>query len=133
MGRTRQPLQPLDVEVVQQAFGVRQDGTLVRRECHVAALTHEAATFRGPDNRLMVRVYINGAIRRMSAGRVAWVLACGAFLGRARRAAGQDDQLLSMQPRLHSSRLRVNPSESSSNLTAGTRAVAATGTACCCA
>ena len=44
---------------------------------------------------------------------------------------------LSMQPRLHSSRLRVNPSESSSSLTAGmttgANAVAVMEIACPCA
>jgi hypothetical protein len=49
-----------------------------------------------------------------------------------RRAAVRADQL-SMQPRLQSSRLRDNPSELSSTLTAGTKAVALLGIACRCA
>jgi hypothetical protein len=73
----KQSIPPLDIEFIRERSAVRQDETLVRRECHVAALSHEPATFRGPGNRLMVRVYVNGAIRRVLASRIAWCLSCG--------------------------------------------------------
>ena len=92
MGRRREPIPPLDIEHIQRAFAVRQDGTLVRRECHVAALAYEPAIFVGPNGRLMVRVYVNGAIRRMAAGRVAWVLACGEWPKGIVRARNGDDR-----------------------------------------
>ena len=77
MGRTRQPLQPLPVEIVTEAFAIRQeDGQLVRSQCHIAALAREPATFT-LNGKLMCRVYYEGSIRRILATRIAWVLACG--------------------------------------------------------
>ena len=92
MGRTREPIPPLDIEHIQRAFAVRQDGTLVRRDHHVAALAHEPAAFVGPGNRLMVRVYVNGKTRRVAAGRVAWVLACGEWPKGVVRGRNGDDR-----------------------------------------
>ena len=43
---------------------------------HVAALAHEPATF-ALNGRLMVRVTVNGKIRRIAASRIAWALATG--------------------------------------------------------
>jgi hypothetical protein len=63
MGRKKQSIPPLDIEFIRECFAVRQDGTLVRRECHVAALAHEPATFRGPGNRLMVASMSTGRAR----------------------------------------------------------------------
>lgn len=77
MGRPHITQPPVPVALVQETFQVRQDGCLIRRECHVAALAHEPATFVGPNGRLMVRVYVNGAIRRVAASRIAWALATG--------------------------------------------------------
>ena len=94
MGRRREPIPPLDIEHIQQAFAVRQDGTLVRRDHHVAALAHEPATFVGPGNRLMVRVTVNGKIRRIAATRIAWALATGQWpKGVVRARNGIDDDL----------------------------------------
>lgn len=76
MGRTREPIPPLDIVHIQRAFALRQDGCLIRRECHVAALAHEPATF-ALNGKLMVRVYVDGKIRRMAASRIAWALATG--------------------------------------------------------
>ena len=76
MGRPHITQPPVPVDFIQQAFAVRQDGTLVRRECHVAALAHEPAAF-ALNGRLMVRVYVNGKIRRIAASRTAWALATG--------------------------------------------------------
>jgi hypothetical protein len=67
---------------------------LVRRECHVAALAHEPATFCGPGNRLMVRVYVNGAIRRVLASRIAWCLSCGEWPKGIVRARDGDERNL---------------------------------------
>jgi Mn-dependent DtxR family transcriptional regulator len=77
MGRVREPLQPLDVEIIQQAFALRHDGQIVRCDCHISHLTGEPATFAGPGGKLLVRVYIGGKIRRVLATRIAWVLATG--------------------------------------------------------
>ena len=88
----RQPLPPVDL--IQQAFALRQDGTLIRRECHVAALAHEPATFIGPGGRLLARVYHQGRIRRIAASRVAWALATGEWpRGIVRPRNGVDDDL----------------------------------------
>ena len=65
---------PLDIQVVQQAFALRQDGVLLRRRCHIDALSGEPATFIGPGGRVMCRVYHAGKIRRLVAGRVAWAI-----------------------------------------------------------
>jgi hypothetical protein len=94
MGRPQhsQPLPP--VEVIQQAFALRQDGRIVRRECHIAALAHEPATFIGPGGRLLARVYHEGRIRRIVAGRIAWCLAVGQWpKGVVRARNGVDDDL----------------------------------------
>jgi hypothetical protein len=64
-------------EVVQQHFAVRQDGQIVRRECRIAALAHEPATFPGPNGVAMVRMTYNGKIRRLSAARVAYAITKG--------------------------------------------------------
>jgi Mn-dependent DtxR family transcriptional regulator len=94
MGRPQhsQPLPP--VEFIQQAFALRQDGRIVRRECHIAALAHEPATFVGPGGRLLARVYHEGRIRRIAAGRIAWALAAGQWPeGVVRARNGVDDDL----------------------------------------
>jgi hypothetical protein len=94
MGRRREPIPPLDIDHIQRAFAVRQDGTLVRRDHHVAALAHEPATFVGPGNRLMARVTVNGKIRRIAASRIAWALATGQWpKGVVRARNGIDDDL----------------------------------------
>jgi hypothetical protein len=77
MGRTRQKLKALDVEVVQQTLVLRQGGVIVRRGCRIDALTGEPAAFSGPGGKLMVRVYVGGSIRRMLATQIAWCLATG--------------------------------------------------------
>ena len=88
MGRSRQTLPPLDVEIVREAFALRQDGQIVRRGCRVAALDGEPATFTGPGGKLLVRVYVNGKIRRTAAGRVAWAFG-DRPMARRRRASAQ--------------------------------------------
>lgn len=76
--RTTEPV-PVPVEIVKQTFATRQDGVIIRRSCHIDALAHEPATFRGPGDKLMVRVYVDGGIRRLLATRIAWVLATGSW------------------------------------------------------
>jgi len=76
MGRTRDPIPPLDVEIVREAFALRHDGQIVRRDCHVSHLTGEVATF-ALKGKLLVRIYLNGKIRRVLATRLAWCLATG--------------------------------------------------------
>jgi hypothetical protein len=71
VGRKREPLEPLDVAVVQASFELR-DGQIIRLS------TSEPATFAFKD-KPMVRVYIGGKIKRVLATRIAWVLACGAW------------------------------------------------------
>jgi Winged helix-turn-helix DNA-binding len=65
---------PLDVQTVQQAFALRQDGSLLRRRCHIEALSGEPATFIGPSGKRMARFSVNGKIRRIAASRIAWAL-----------------------------------------------------------
>jgi DNA-binding Lrp family transcriptional regulator len=65
---------PLDVQVVQQAFALRQDGILVRRRCHIDTLSGEPATFT-LNGKLMVRIGVQGKVRRLMASRVAWAIA----------------------------------------------------------
>jgi hypothetical protein len=77
MGRTREPVPPLDVAVVQASFDLR-DGRIIRRECHIAALSGESAVFTGPKGVPMVRLTHNGRIRRVLAAKCAWMLATGA-------------------------------------------------------
>jgi DNA-binding MarR family transcriptional regulator len=66
---------PLDVQVVQQAFALRQDGSLVRRQCRIDAFNGEPATFIGPGGKRMVRISVQGKVRRVLATRAAWALA----------------------------------------------------------
>jgi hypothetical protein len=61
MGRRNQTLPALDPEIIREAFPIR-DGAIVRKS------TGEPACFRGPHNRLLVRVYRDGKIRRI----IAW-------------------------------------------------------------
>jgi Mn-dependent DtxR family transcriptional regulator len=94
MGRPQHshPLPP--VEFIQQAFALRQDGRIVRRECHIAALADGPATFIGPGGRLLARVYHQSRIRRIAAGRIAWALAVGQWpKGVVRARNGVDDDL----------------------------------------
>jgi hypothetical protein len=79
MGRQRQTEPPVDVEHIREHYSIRQDGVITRRDCHVPALSGEPATFRGPGNQLLVRVYVNGKIRRLSATRIAWAVHTGAW------------------------------------------------------
>lgn len=72
MGRGRITAPPIDIEFVQQAFVIR-DGTVVRIS------TGEDAVFVGPHEQLLVRVYLDGKIRRVCALRLAWALACGSW------------------------------------------------------
>jgi DNA-binding Lrp family transcriptional regulator len=65
---------PLDVQVVQQHFACRQDGSLVRRQCHIDALSGEPATFIGPNGKRMARISVQGKVRRIAAPRIAWAL-----------------------------------------------------------
>ena len=106
-GEKKQSIPPLDIEFIRECFAVRQDGTLVRRECHVAALAHEPATFRGPGNRLMVRVYVNGAIRRVLASRIAWCLSCGEWPKGIVRARNRRRSAASSNSRPRRSRCRA--------------------------
>ena len=64
-------------EVVQHHFALRQDGQIVRRECRIASLAHEPATFSGPNGVAMVRMTYAGRVRRISAARLAWCLSYG--------------------------------------------------------
>jgi hypothetical protein len=78
---------PLDVQAVQQAFALREDGRIIR------ASTGEVATFVGPGGRLLVRVYHAGTIRRIVASRLAWCLSCGSWpkgVVRARNSVDDD-------------------------------------------
>src|SRR5579871_5595915 len=70
MGRKHaQP--PVPVEFMREAFEVR-DGVIVRLR------TNEPTLFeRGPSDHLLVRVMIDGRIRRIAAPRLAWALATG--------------------------------------------------------
>ena len=79
MGRLRTTEPPVPAEIIKQTFTIRQDGAITRRDCHVDALTGEPATFRGPHNRLLVRVYHEGKVRRLLATRVAWAMATGSW------------------------------------------------------
>jgi DNA-binding IclR family transcriptional regulator len=88
MGRKREPLEPLDVHLIQQAFAVTEGGQIVRSS------TGEIATFIGPGKKLLVRVYIDGKIRRVLATRIAWALASGEWPdGVVRCRNGVDDDL----------------------------------------
>lgn len=94
MGRPQQTRPPVPVEIVTESFGLRQDGAIIRRDCHVDALTGEPATFRGPHNRLMVRIYVDGEVRRLLATRIAWALATGSWpSGVVKARNGIDDDL----------------------------------------
>ena len=87
MGRPRLT-QPLDIRVVKDAFAVTPEGAIVRSS------TGEAATFRGPAGKLMVRVYHDGKISRIAAARIAWCLAAGEWpSGVVRARNGVDDDL----------------------------------------
>ena len=68
---------PVPPEIVRQHFSLRQDGQIVRRECRIASLAHEPATFCGPNGVAMVRMTYNGRIRRLSAARVAYAITKG--------------------------------------------------------
>jgi hypothetical protein len=90
MGRGRITAEPLSAEFIQASFRVRQDGRITRSS------TGEVATFRGPHDQLLVRVYIGGKIRRrrITAGRIAWALATGSWpKGVVRCRNGIDDDL----------------------------------------
>jgi hypothetical protein len=75
MGR-KVAAEPVPVEIVQRGFALR-DGQIVRRECRIAALDHEPATFFGPNGVAMVRMTYNGKIRRLSAARVVYAITKG--------------------------------------------------------
>jgi hypothetical protein len=68
---------PVPPEIVRQHFALRQDGQIVRRECRIASLAHQPATFSGPNGVAMVRMTYNGKIRRLSAARVAYAIKKG--------------------------------------------------------
>jgi hypothetical protein len=57
---------------VREAFEVR-DGVIVRRS------NNQPAVFVGPKGRLLCRIYVGGAIRRVVAARTAWAIACGSW------------------------------------------------------
>ena len=90
MGRRREPIPPLDIAFIGECFAIGSNsGQIIRSS------THEPATFVGPGGKLLVRVYVNGKIRRMAAGRVAWVLACGEWpSGVVRHRDGNDHNFL---------------------------------------
>jgi hypothetical protein len=68
MGRGRIATEPLDIETIQQAFAVTSTGALIRLS------TNEPAVFRGPKGQPLVRVYVGGKIKRVSALRIAWAI-----------------------------------------------------------
>ena len=65
---------PPPVEAVRQSFALRQDGEIVRRECHIAALKGEPCVFIGPAGRMMARLTHEGKVRRVLASWLAYVL-----------------------------------------------------------
>ena len=70
MGRRKTPIVPLDVGVIREAFAVGDNsGSVIRRS------TGAEATFVGPSGALLIRCYHQGQVRRLTASRVAWVLA----------------------------------------------------------
>jgi DNA-binding MarR family transcriptional regulator len=77
MGRGVVTAPPIPIETIQATFALRPDGEIVRRGCHIAALSGEPATFVGPTNKLMVRLGHQGKIRRVLASKVAFALAVG--------------------------------------------------------
>lgn len=62
------------VKVIRETYALRQDGEIIRRECHIGALAGEPCLFTGPSGRLMARLSYVGKIRRVLASRVAWCL-----------------------------------------------------------
>jgi DNA-binding Lrp family transcriptional regulator len=74
MGRGRITAPQIDIETVQQHFALRQEGSLVRRHCHIDALNGEPATFIGPSGQRMARFSVQGKVRRVVASRIAWAL-----------------------------------------------------------
>lgn len=72
MGRKKIAVEPVTVEAVREAFEVR-DGVIVRRS------NNQPAVFVGPKGRLLCRIYVGGAIRRVVAARTAWAIACGSW------------------------------------------------------
>jgi Mn-dependent DtxR family transcriptional regulator len=68
---------PVPPEIVRHHFALRQDGQIVRRECRIASLAHEPATFSGPNGVAMVRMRYEGRVRRISAARVAYAITKG--------------------------------------------------------
>jgi DNA-binding MarR family transcriptional regulator len=68
---------PVPPEAIREHFSCRQDGQIVRRDCHIAVFAHEPAVFTGPKGALMVRLTYQGAIRRVLASKVAFALAFG--------------------------------------------------------
>lgn len=77
MGRGVNTQPPVPPEIVRQHFSLRQDGQIVRRECRIASLAHEPATFSGTNGVAMVRMTYEGRVRRISAARVAYAITKG--------------------------------------------------------
>ena len=90
MGRRREPVTPVDVAFVREAFEVR-DGVVVwrsRPDSHFPCRRDDAtrfaalragssAGFKGPGGKPLVRFMVNGRTRRVSLLRIAWVVATG--------------------------------------------------------
>jgi DNA-binding Lrp family transcriptional regulator len=68
---------PVPPEAIREHFSCRQDGEIIRRQCHIAALVDEPAVFAGPKGALMMRLTFQNKIRRVLASKVAWALAFG--------------------------------------------------------
>ena len=77
MGRSAQTEPPVDVEVVQASFAIRQDGRLVHGSSSRSDHAGEPAGFMVGD-RPMVRLSVGGKTRRIAVLRAAWMIAHGA-------------------------------------------------------
>jgi hypothetical protein len=92
MGRRAKSEPPVPVEVIKQTFGLRQNGEIIRRQCHIAALVDEPATFIGPSGKAMTRLGHEGKIRRVLATRIAWTLTHNEQPNGTVRAKNGDDR-----------------------------------------
>jgi DNA-binding Lrp family transcriptional regulator len=75
VGRKRQTEPPVPATYIREAFHVRQDGRVIRRDHRLAALAHEPTGYRGPDGTPIVGVAYQGRTRRIALLRLAYVLA----------------------------------------------------------